>query len=165
MAKTISTIVKQEIEYNGYWFNPETNIEVMKVISGLNCYNRRQRVRIFLGDTKTGKTWNEENDVCGYIGRSTGSKKIPLLIHNNNSSGGGILTHCIVAIYTTSGTCLYKHEKLDFGKWDIREFARNETEKEYPFCAYCNDDLHARFKTYKQADNYVKFMTAKRFCK
>jgi len=163
MAKTISTIVKQEIEYNGYWFNPETNFEVMKVISGLNCYNRRQRVRIFLGDTKTGKTCNEENDVTGYIGRSTGSKKIPLLIHNQNSlGGGGILTHCIVAIYTTSGTCLYKHPKLDFGLWDIRE---NQLEKEYPFAAYCDDDLNVRFKTYKQADNYIKFMTAKRFCK
>jgi len=156
---------RKEIEYNGYWFNPETNIEVMKVISGLNCYNRQQRVRIFLGDTKTGKCWNEENDVCGYIGRSTGSK-IPLLIHNQNSSGGdGILAHCIVAIYTTSGVCLYKHPKLDFGLWEIGNELLTADNATYTQAVYCNKELIARFKTYKQADNYVKFMTAKRFCK
>lgn len=150
------------IEHNGYWFNPETDIEVMKVVSGLNCYNSRQRVRLFLGDTKTGKCWNEENDVCGYIGRSTGKIKIPLLINNVNSSGGpGILTHCIVAIYTTSGRCLYKHDKLDFGLWETS----GELFEDYTQAVYCNKELIARFKTYKQADNYVKFMTAKRFCK
>ena len=153
---------QDEIEYNGYWFNPETNVEVMKVISGLNCYNRRQRVRIFLGDIKTGKAWNEENDVTGYIGRSTGSKKIPLLVHNQNSlGGGGILTHCIVAIYTTSGACLYKHPKLDLGLWEVNA----ETFEDYTHCVYCNKELLARFKTYKQANNYMLFMTAKRFCK
>lgn len=153
---------KDLIEHNGYWFNPETNIEVMKVISGLNCYNRQQRVRVFLGDTKTGKSWNEENYVCGYIGRSTGSKKIPLLIHNANSlGGGGILTHCVIAIYTTSGNCLYKHPNFDFGLWEIG----NELLEEYTQAVYCNKELIARFKTYKQAKNYVDFMTAKRFCK
>ena len=153
---------QKEIEYNGYWFDPKTDIEVMKVISGLNCYNRQQRIRIFLGDTKTGKCWNEENDVTGYIGRSTGSKKIPLLINNANSlGGGGILTHCIVAIYTTSGTCLYKHPKFDVALWEIG----NEQLEDYTQAVYCNKVLIARFKSYKQADNYVKFMTAKRFCK
>lgn len=150
------------IEHNSYWFNPETNIEVMKVISSLNCYNSRQRVRLFLGDAKTGKCWNEENDVCGYIGRSAGKIKIPLLINNVNSMGGGaILTHCIVAIYTTSGRCLYKHGKLDFGLWETS----GELFEDYTQAVYCDKLLQARFKTYKQADNYVKFMTAKRFCK
>ena len=155
-------LAKQEIEYNGFWFNPETSIEVMNIISNLHCYNRHQRIRIFLGDTKTGKSWNEENDVCGYIGRSTGSKKIPLLINNSRSFGGdGILTHCIIAIYTTTGNCLYKHPKFNVGLWEIS----GELLDNYTQAVYCNKELIARFKTYKQANNYVKFMKGERFCK
>lgn len=35
----------------------------------------------------------------GTVGRSTGKVKIPLLVHNSRSmGGGGILTHCIIGI-------------------------------------------------------------------
>lgn len=54
-------------------------------------------VRIFYG--KDGKIWNEEHDVLGRIGRSTGIKKVPLLLENKKSEGGcAILLDCIVGL-------------------------------------------------------------------
>jgi hypothetical protein len=69
----------------------------------------RERIRLYYGDAETGKCWMEEHDIMGYVGRSTGSIKIPLLVHNARSSGGGaILDHCIVKI-TKGKAVLYRH--------------------------------------------------------
>src|SRR6186713_1405369 len=70
-------------------------------------------VRFFYGDTDypkfeevhkrpcdPGLDWMEENETIGWVGRSTGEKKIPLLIPTLDSSGGGsILDGSIVRLY------------------------------------------------------------------
>lgn len=57
------------------------------------------RVRFNLGDTRTGIDWGDTLDLCGYIGRSTGEIKIPILLKNNRSIGGpSILDHCIIKL-------------------------------------------------------------------
>lgn len=84
------------------------------VVSVLSDYQegRNQtdaRLEIALGDTVTGRSWGYPES--GYIGRSTGSVKIPLLIPNSRSTGGfAILDHCIVRICTARGKLtLYQH--------------------------------------------------------
>ena len=69
------------------------------------------RIRLFYGDTKTGKDWQEKSDVTGRIVRSMGPVKVPILLHNQRSTGGGaILDYCIVKIETSAGRrVLYKH--------------------------------------------------------
>jgi len=63
-----------------------------------------QRIVLDYGDIKTGRSWGETNDIAGTIGRSTGQIKVPILIHNKKSMGGGsILTHCIIGIKTSLG--------------------------------------------------------------
>lgn len=44
-------------------------------------------VRIWLGDTQTGRAWAEENDVIGTIGRSTGTMEVPLLVEAGELAG------------------------------------------------------------------------------
>lgn len=145
---------------NNMFFNAETNDIVCRVLAQL--HNSQTRCRIFYGDTETGSTWNEEYNITGTIGRSSGSIKIPLMISNSRSMGGpGILEHRIVGIQVTANHFIYKHEKFNVPKMDIRE---NQLDK-YPFAVYANDETHARFKTYKQADNYIKFMKGERLCK
>lgn len=57
------------------------------------------RIRPYYGDAETGRDWGEVFDVTGYVGNSTGRIKIPILLHNARSVGGGsILDHCIVKI-------------------------------------------------------------------
>jgi hypothetical protein len=74
------------------------------------AFQAQARVRVFLGDAKSGRDWLEENDVTGRIGRSTGTVKIPLLCANERSSGGGgLLDHCIVRLLV-NGREVYRHE-------------------------------------------------------
>lgn len=76
---------------------------------------RRVRVRVWYG--KDGTSWDEENDIMGYIGSSTGPKCIPLMVNNNRSMGGPhLLDHCIVKIVETADhTILYKHPQFKQG--------------------------------------------------
>lgn len=93
---------------NGISFDQRTPNQVCNILANY-CGNRNQRVRLFYGDTTTGKDWFECYDTIGYIGRSTGTIKIPLLIATSRSLGGGaILDHCIVKI-TIDKQTVYKH--------------------------------------------------------
>ena len=95
---------------NGTYFDNRTNDKVCSILANyVGC--RYQRVRVFYGNTESGKDWCECYDVIGYIGRSCGSIKIPLLIPTKNSlGGGGILDHCIVKI-TIDKRVVYEHPK------------------------------------------------------
>lgn len=151
--------MRELTEYNGFWFHPETCQKVKDIISNLP---RNTRIRLFYGNTETGEVWTEENDVCGYIGRSTGSVKIPLLINNKNSFGGGsILDNRIVGIVTTSGNWLYKHGTLNVGLWDF--YTTDDTN--YHVTVTHNHKIYANLKTQKQAQNLIAFMQGRRFCK
>ena len=101
-------------EVNGTMYNVDTPDEVIQWLE--TSRERQQRIRIFYGDTVTGKDWCEVFDTIGCVGRSTGKHKIPLLIKSKRSLGGGaILDHCIVRI-TTKGSngkirTVYEHPK------------------------------------------------------
>lgn len=94
-------------------YHLETPDAICKVLEEARLKGYRQRLLLDFGDTETGKSWQEKFDIAGYIGRSTGRIKIPLLIHNTRSSGGGaILDHCIIKITDTrTKQVLYKHKK------------------------------------------------------
>lgn len=67
------------------------------------------RIRIYYGDAETGRGWNEEHDVRGKVGRSTGTYKVPLLLHNSRSTGGfAILCKSIVKL-VLDGQTVYTH--------------------------------------------------------
>jgi len=84
---------------DGTAYHEETPMEVVRVLEAARTSSRGDRVRFCLGNTDTGRDWNEVCDVCGYIGRSTGRTKVPLLINNSRSTGGpAILDHCIVRL-------------------------------------------------------------------
>lgn len=94
---------------NGTSYNQDTNDKVIEVLE--NARLNRVRIQVDYGH-KNGQSWGEINDITGYVGRSTGTQKIPLLIHNTRSLGGGaLLTNCIVKIVTSKGKkVLYQHE-------------------------------------------------------
>ena len=82
-----------------------------------------------MGDTDTGWDWLEEFETHGYVGRSIGPVKVPLLVANRRSLGGGaILTHCVVRIRTSSGgRVLYQHPQYHHGSLEIRQKAEPMT--------------------------------------
>ena len=75
----------------------DSDVKCLEVLE--QCRLNNTRITLDLGNTKTGKSWNEKYDVTGYVGRSTGRVKLFLLIANSNSHGGGaILTGSILSI-------------------------------------------------------------------
>lgn len=85
---------------NGTSYHINTPDMVIKVLE--ECRINKTRIVVDYGNTVTGESWGEVNDITGYIGRSTGSSKIPLLIYNSRSLGGNaLLTDCIIGIKTT----------------------------------------------------------------
>ena len=146
-----------------FYFNNETNDGVKQCIE--HCYNSKLRIRIWYGDTKTGLSWLEEYDMIGTIGRSTGQQKIPLLIKNSRSMGGvGILCHCIIRIdVISSRRTIYKHPLFSVPLLTVATNNDNDTKNKYPFIVSKNNELQARFKSEKQATNYIDFMLGNRY--
>lgn len=106
-------------EINGTSYHDDTPAEVIRVLE--SARTNRTRLHISLGDTTNGLDWLEEFKTHGYIGRSMGPVKVPLLVANRRSLGGGaILGHCIVRIRTSSGgRVLYQHPKYHHGSLEI----------------------------------------------
>ena len=87
--------IKYTLTDDGTAYHAETSPELVNVLE--NARKWRTRVRLILGDPKTGEKWGDVE--TGYIGRSGGRIKVPLVICNANSLGGGaLLDHCIVAV-------------------------------------------------------------------
>ena len=106
---------------NGTSFDERTPDEVIRVLE--LARQNRTRLHISLGDTSNGKDWLEEFESHGYVGRSMGPVKVPLLVANRRSLGGGaILDHCIVRIRESAGgRVLYRHPDYHHGTLEIRQ--------------------------------------------
>jgi hypothetical protein len=150
---------------NGTYYNINTPDKVIDWLE--TSRERKQRIRIFYG--KSGKCWNEEFDTIGYIGRSTGTIKIPLLIKSSRSIGGGaILDDCIVRIDTKGKNgivTVFFDDTVKFDHFYIKpsdmmpEYHTNVVTGENP------ENIHARCKTYTQGVHLADFMNGKRWSK
>lgn len=148
--------MRNEKEFNGLYFAENTPIDVCRAITSIS---RDTRVRIWYGH-ENGKSWNEENDITGYIGRSTGIEKIPLLINNSRSMGGcAILCNAIVKIVETgTNRILYQHPEFSQSVFTI---SNGDIDK-YPANVLCDGSIYARCKTVKSAQRLADFMNGKR---
>jgi hypothetical protein len=153
--------IKYDRLLSGTCYHRETPDAVRNILE--NARQFRRRVRLFYGDTKTGRDRLEENDVSGFIGRSTGNIKIPLLLpRSNSSSGPGILDHCIVKIIQ-DGRTVYEHPK--YWQPEMRIQAASVPGYTWAVNIYTPQSMgqnHANFKSYAAVVRYVAFMTGKR---
>lgn len=130
-------------------YHLETDKRVISAIE--SARKNRQRIKVYLGDTKTGKCWNEENDVFGYVGLSKGRDAYyPILVAKANSLGGGVLLdHCIIKIRESKGgRILYQSENFQQPNITIRE---NYPEENYPYSLLIDGNLYSNHKTERQA--------------
>lgn len=96
---------------NGTTYHENTPDQVIAIIENCRLSNKQYRLKFDFGDAETGQSWGETYDIAGYIGRSTGIEKIPLLTNNKRSLGGpALLDHCIVKIsMAKGGQVLWQH--------------------------------------------------------
>ena len=150
--------MKSYREVNGTSYDTRTPEEVIRVLEAARL--NRTRLHISLGETTTGKDWLEEFESHGYVGRSMGPTKVPLLVANRRSTGGGaILDHCIVRIRESAGgRILYQHPDYHFGTLAIRPKAEPVT---LPDGRVLNIDVvrdgkvHASFESIDKARRWV----------
>jgi hypothetical protein len=143
---------------NGTSYHVETPIEVVKWLE--TSRERGQRIRVFYGDN--GYCWNDEHDNIGTVNRSTGTRKVPLLIHSARCYGGGaILDNKIVRIDTKDSkgkiTIVYSDPSIRFDTFVSTDIGTvyNETK----------DELYGRCKNADAGQRLAAFMNGKRWTK
>ncbi|MBC8386314.1 MAG: hypothetical protein H8E09_00565 [Gammaproteobacteria bacterium] len=143
----------------GTFFNANTPENICRILEKLR--KNGQQIRLFYGDTITGKDWLDECDLQGFIGRSRGPLKIPLLIKPGESSGFGLLDHCIVRIIQVSnGKVLYSHHNYHHSHFEI---VKLYDQGEYVVEITVDGDTHARFKNIDESYHWLAYMTGKSF--
>lgn len=159
----------------GLYVKNEDKLEVFdnvddKLVSILLQYRgSKERLRLFYGDIHTGRSWNEEYDVMGSIGRTGGNFKIPILLNNSRSYGGGaILISALVRIDEISThRTLWQVPNFHVEKLSVQHIPVN---KDYPYAVMQLKDNGAisnvaNFKTEDQANRWIDFMNGKRYSK
>lgn len=111
--------------YPKTWFNRNTPEKVRWALerARINCWT----VRLWLGDSTTGKPWLEEHGVVGRIRRSGGLLKVPILIERGGDGlgGGAILDNCVVRVEQWSPRpmkcmdVLYSHELFRYPSAEV----------------------------------------------
>lgn len=164
-----------EITYKivgGTAFHIDTPDRVVDILTAAIQARRQYRLRLFLGDPETGRDWGEEYDVIGYIGRSGGHIKIPLLLPNATSVYGlGLLDHRILRIVdvqtkrTVYQHPLYQLPKYELGACPPKIGAVNMADEGYTAGVYREGENIANFKTEDQARRWIAFMRGERMRK
>lgn len=143
-------------------YTATVNDELVYILS--RCYEKRNRIRVWYGDTKTGRAWNEEYDIIGRVGRTTGELKVPILVYNARSCGGSeILLSSLIRIVD-----IKTHRTL----WAVPNFHVEKMEVvykngDYPFQVMQIRDTGevvniANFKNEASAYRYTDFMNGRR---
>jgi len=156
------------------WFQDGTAPAVMRVLKKAIASDEPSIIRMFFGNTETGYDWCEENDVTGFVGRTGGTYKSPLLMEPFSTPYGGLESanfgdaiscqNIVRMIDVLSGAELYRHPKYQVPRFQIvpaNEFVRMAG---MPI-SVLRDDMEnmpginvANFHDQYAAEDYVAFM-------
>jgi hypothetical protein len=137
------------------WFDPGTPPSVVAHLEYARLHHKK--LRLFFGDQGTGRCWLEENDVNGFISRSMGPIRIPILLQSRSSSGGGaILTRCIIRIIETEGRReLWRHQNFNLPEFQLRE---EQDPHKGRYAVRSDGESVARFTTLQKRAQWLAFM-------
>jgi hypothetical protein len=131
-----------------------------KIVDALEyCRKNRLRVKINYGDIETGRSWNEENDIIGYVSMSKGYKaRFPILVYNARAYGGGSLMDDKILKITESKGKRVLYEAANFlpSTFEIKECSEvlnfnDEQLQGYTHELHINGSLYSRHKSLKEA--------------
>lgn len=118
------------------------------------------------------EVWNDEYNCIGYLGRSNGNIKIPILLSSSSSRyGSPILDSRTVLVKTTVGKVLFLADGLKFPEWKVNADTEKETcellyktslMKDFIVYATCRKDFQ---KAVRYINNLSEYMQGVRFTK
>ncbi len=153
------TMVKYRY-YKGMYYHEQTPKEVSEVLS--HAFRSQYRIRLYFGYTSgedAGLDRLQENDVQGYVSRTTGELQVPLLRLTQRSLGGDpILDHCIVKVLKKDRV-LYKHPQYHQPELLVRETDSTLKKEGYTHCVLANGKVHACFKSRRELTLWLKKMS------
>lgn len=136
------------------YFDPGTDPKVARALE--TCRRDGRKVRLVQGDTASGRSWLDEHDVVGRIGRSTGMMKVPLLIEAGADGGVAILTNCLLRLIDwESGRDLFRHSAYRVPDLTIR---KDPESTDRPWQVLHGDTVVACFVDIGKAGGYLAFM-------
>ena len=144
------------------WYDARTPAGVQVALEA--AIRSKDRLRIFNGDSVTGRDWMEEYDTIGRIGRSCGAMKVPLLVPKGEDGGPALLTHCIVRIVNvTKGTEVYRHAQYHTPKLEMVEAPSYDKAEGFTHCVKMQNkdgemETCANFKSEADAAHWLAFM-------
>lgn len=161
------------------WFQPGTDSKVARILLEAIESPQEQILRIFVGNPATGYDWCEENSVTGFIGRSTGTFKTPLILEALRTSTGEIESarygdsiscqNVIRIIDVLSGEELFRNLKYQMPRFQVEPASDLLIKLGYSF-SVMRDDMKdkptvnvANFKSLYAAEDYVAFMKGHKF--
>ena len=153
---------EHELGSGNFWWRKETPEEVRIYLS--ECHANQYPVRVWYADD-SGRSWGDEWDVLGRIGRSTGTKPIPLLVTfppiGDGYGGMHMLDHRVVRIdafinknMNMFWSTLYEHDDFSLPDYVV-DWEPGDTMVK----VLADKTLVASFKTHIAAYAYICFMT------
>jgi len=130
-----------------FYFSKNTPEQIIEIIN--NLHKNKHSIRLFYGDQKTGKSWNEENDTIGIVGISNGEIRIPLLMKTSRSRYGSPISDdsIVKLIDIKTKEILYIHPTFNQSKFTAIS------------CLVLQDFItFANCKDPKQAEKLASFM-------
>ncbi len=147
---------------NGTAYHIDTPDEVVRILDEAMKSREDRRLRLFFGDSETGRDWCEEFDVIGYIGRSSGRIKVPLLMRTSRSYSGGVIMDNHIITITEGTVVLYKHARYSLGELVVKKAPTQLKGKGYSHSVYRDGENLANFKSLESANNYISFLKGDR---
>ena len=137
----------------GTWYDPNTPDEIIQVLE--TARKDGTKIRLFIGDRKTGVQWLEEDEIIGKVGRSTGVFKVPLIIASGEMGGGQISTKSILRIDNArTGSTLYQCSNYKRPELNVRPSG----DKDLPVSVTRPDGtVEGNFKNEGEAEKYIAF--------
>lgn len=161
---------KQIRQPSGVYYHHDTPSAV--VIALENARLLGKRIRLWLGDSETGKSWMDDYDVTGWVGNSMGPIKIPLLIHSSRSHGGGAISDHSIVRLMVDGREVYRHPKFNqpaftigHGWSDEAHAPKDRMYKARSVGVYADGELYCGFDSESKARRWIDFMEGRRMCK
>lgn len=148
------------------WFDGTTPPEVQRVLE--TARRTGATLRLFTGDSETGRDWMGEYDAIGRVSRSMGPMRVPILVGTGEYGGGAILTNCLVRILdVTSGRELYRHKTYHLPEMRIIDGDECFKSEGYTHSVVTmkngEEEVIARFASQGKAANWIAFMCGETF--